>query len=45
MSAKVIAISGVTAGGKTTLVNQLVKEFPSACAFYFDNYDWKMLQM
>ncbi|AST98366.1 hypothetical protein [Shouchella clausii] len=39
MSAKVIAISGVTAGGKTTLVNQLVKEFPSACAIYFDHYE------
>ncbi|MGN7284647.1 adenylyl-sulfate kinase [Shouchella clausii] len=41
MSAEVIAISGVTAGGKTTLVNQLVKEFPSACAFYFDHYEFE----
>ncbi|PFD96924.1 adenylyl-sulfate kinase [Bacillus cereus] len=39
MDAKVIAISGVTAGGKTTLVNQLVKEFPNAYALYFDNYE------
>lgn len=34
----VIVISGVTAGGKTTLINELHKEFIDSKVISFDNY-------
>ncbi|MGM0123881.1 hypothetical protein IGI37_001255 [Enterococcus sp. AZ194] len=39
MKTKVIVISGVTAGGKTTLVKELVKRTPDCASLYFDKYD------
>ena len=38
---KVIAISAVTAGGKTTVVNELKKRFPKSCALHFDDYSFE----
>lgn len=38
---KVIAISAVTAGGKTTVVNALERRFPKACALHFDDYSFE----
>ncbi len=35
---KVIAVAAVTAGGKTTIVNELVKCLQNAQALHFDNY-------
>ncbi|MHC5375144.1 nucleoside/nucleotide kinase family protein [Enterococcus sp. LJL120] len=37
--AKVIVISGVTAGGKTTLIQQLTKTVPHSRAISFDDYN------
>ena len=36
--AKVIAISSVTGGGKTTTINALMDRLPNAMALYFDDY-------
>lgn len=35
---KIIAISAVTAGGKTTVVRALSERLPNAAALYFDDY-------
>ena len=35
---KVIALSSVTGGGKTTIVNALMDRLPNAMALYFDDY-------
>lgn len=37
---KVIAFAAVTAGGKTTVVNELIKKLPKAAALYFDDYSF-----
>ena len=37
---KIIAISAVTAGGKTTIVNALKDRLPKAAVLYFDDYDF-----
>jgi uridine kinase len=37
----VIAIAGVSGGGKTTIVTELQQKLPSAKALYFDEYDFK----
>jgi uridine kinase len=34
-----IAVSGVTAGGKTTIINELKKKIKSAKSLHFDDYD------
>lgn len=36
---KIIVISGLTAGGKTTLVNSLARELKNSKIISFDNYD------
>ena len=36
--AKVIAISSVTGGGKTTTINALMERLPNTMALYFDDY-------
>ncbi|AXF56087.1 AAA family ATPase [Salicibibacter kimchii] len=36
----VIAIAGVTGGGKTTVTNQLIQELSHSKALYFDDYDF-----
>ena len=38
---KVIAIAAVTAGGKTTIVNELKKKLPRAKSLHFDDYDFE----
>lgn len=38
---KVIAIAAVTAGGKTTVVNELVKTLPRAKFLHFDDYSFE----
>lgn len=38
---KVIAIAAVTAGGKTTIVNELKKKLPKAKSLHFDDYDFE----
>lgn len=38
---KVIAIAAVTAGGKTTVVNELVKTLPRAKSLHFDDYSFE----
>ena len=35
---KVIAIAAVTAGGKTSVVNEIRNKLPKTAALYFDNY-------
>jgi len=37
---KVIVISAVSGGGKTTIVKELVNQLPSSKALYFDEYDF-----
>ncbi|MDF7671716.1 adenylylsulfate kinase [Lactobacillus sp. ESL0701] len=39
MKSKVLVISGVTASGKTTLINQLSKLYSSSKVISFDDYD------
>lgn len=41
--AKVIVVSGVTAGGKTTLINELSKKLVNSSTISFDDYDIDML--
>lgn len=38
---KVIAIAAVTAGGKTTVVNELIKKLPHAKSLHFDDYSFE----
>lgn len=38
---KIIAIAAVTAGGKTTIVNELKKKLPKAKSLHFDDYDFE----
>lgn len=38
---KIISIAAVTAGGKTTIVNELLKKIPNSTAIYFDDYDFE----
>ncbi len=38
---KIVAIAAVTAGGKTTVVNELVKQLPNAQALHFDDYTFE----
>lgn len=37
----IIAVSGVTAGGKTTIINELNKKMKSAKSLHFDDYDFE----
>lgn len=37
----IIAVSGVTAGGKTTIINELKKNIKSAKSLHFDDYDFE----
>lgn len=37
---RIIAVAAVTAGGKTTVVKELLKILPNAAALYFDDYDF-----
>lgn len=39
--AVIIAVSGVTAGGKTTIINELKKKIKSAKSLHFDDYDFE----
>ena len=39
---KVIAIAAVTAGGKTTIVNELKNQIANTKALYFDDYSLKV---
>ena len=39
--AVIIAVSGVTAGGKTTIINELKKKMKSAKLLHFDDYDFE----
>ena len=38
---KIISVAAVTAGGKTTVINALLKKLPHATALYFDDYDFE----
>lgn len=38
---KVITISAVSGGGKTTLIDELKKRLPLAQVIYFDDYDFQ----
>lgn len=38
---KIIAIAAVTAGGKTTVVDELKKKLSNSKALYFDDYEFK----
>lgn len=38
---KVIAIAGVTASGKTTIVNELKKQIPNTISLHFDDYSFE----
>lgn len=38
---KIIAIASVTAGGKTTIVNELKKRLPKAKSLHFDDYSFE----
>ncbi len=38
---KIIAVAAVTAGGKTTIVNELAKRLPNAQTLHFDDYTFK----
>lgn len=35
---KIVAIAAVTAGGKTTVVNEIKKKLPKTASLHFDNY-------
>ncbi|KRN59874.1 hypothetical protein IV70_GL001369 [Carnobacterium maltaromaticum DSM 20342] len=37
-NSKVIVVSGITAGGKTSLVKELIENVDNACALSFDDY-------
>ena len=36
-----ISVAGVTAGGKTTIINELKKKIESAKSLHFDDYDFE----
>ena len=36
----VVAIAAVTAGGKTTVANELKRRFPTSQALHFDDYSF-----
>lgn len=38
---RIVAIAAVTAGGKTTVVNELIKQLPNAQALHFDDHTFK----
>ena len=38
---KIIAIAAVTAGGKTTIVNEIKKQFPNTKSLHFDDYSFE----
>ena len=38
---KIISVAAVTADGKTTVINALLKKLPHAAALYFDDYDFE----
>ena len=38
---KIIAIASVTAGGKTTVVNELKKQLPNTRSLHFDDYSFE----
>lgn len=38
---KVIGISAVSGGGKTTIINELIRVIPKSKALYFDEYDFE----
>lgn len=38
---KIIAIAAVTAGGKTTIVNELKKQIPNTLSLHFDDYSFE----
>lgn len=38
---EIISVAAVTAGGKTTVINALLKKLPNATALYFDDYDFE----
>ena len=40
MKPKVVAIAAVTAGGKTTLVNEIKKRLPNVLSLHFDDYSF-----
>lgn len=37
-NSKIIVVSGITAGGKTSLVKELIENVDNACALSFDDY-------
>jgi len=37
---KIIGISAVSGGGKTTIINELIKKIPKSEALYFDEFDF-----
>lgn len=37
----VLAVAGVTAGGKTTTINELKKKIKSAKSLHFDDYNFE----
>ena len=37
---KIIAIAAVTAGGKTTVVNEIMKKLPNTAVLHFDDYSF-----
>ena len=38
---KIIAVSAVTAGGKTTVVNEIKKRLPRCASLHFDDYSFE----
>lgn len=38
---KIIAIAAVTAGGKTTIVNEIESKIPRVKAIHFDDYSFE----
>ena len=38
---KIISIAAVTAGGKTTIVNELKKQIPNTKSLHFDEYSFE----
>ena len=38
---KIIAIAAVTAGGKTSIVNELKKQIPNTMSLHFDDYSFE----
>lgn len=41
ISMKIVAIAAVTAGGKTTTINELKKRFPKVKSLHFDDYSFE----